>query len=215
MIDGPDIYENDFSGVSIATGDLFFPIDEFGIPDRGGVVLTPMCDLVQKKIKWIKLAFAIPFKLYLEEVFIPQQFKGMSEYSEEIAKDPGTFGRSYLNDPNKREDIKTLRLVKDLQKILRNTSPKMPSHYYLPGKEEPKQGFLVDFSYISSVSNNKLEKQKALTRLKSPWREQLLNRYVNFSSRVGTPDYSEENICKTIQAFYPELTVEKILKKMK
>lgn len=110
---------------------------------------------------------------------------------------------------------KTLRLVKELQRIIKNVSPRRPSQYYLPGKDDPAQGFLVDFSFILSIPYDKLKEETTLFRLKSPWREQLLNRYVNYSSRVGTLDYSNESVCKAIKAFYPELTEGQILNKMK
>jgi hypothetical protein len=214
VVQPAEIYTDILPEMPVETGDLFFPIAEFDIADRGGVVLTPSCDLAHEKIEWVKLAIAIPVKAYLEEEFIPQHFKEHKEYKEEIANDPKAFGQSYVNDPGKRVDTKTLSFLKDLSKIFKNVIPKL-SHYYLPGKEELTQGFLVDFSHIQSVPYNKLKDARPLTRLKSPWREQLLNRYVNFSSRVGTEDYSEDSICQTIRAFYPELTVESILKKMK
>lgn len=148
------------------------------------------------------------------------QLKRMSEilrneYREEIEKDPAVFGQSYLNDKGKRVDVKTLRLVKEMQRILRNVAPRKPSHYYLPGKDDPRQGFLVDFSFILSVPSERLRQNAHLARLKSPWREQLLSRYVAYSSRVGVLDYSDDSICKTIQAFYPELSAEQIYNKMK
>jgi hypothetical protein len=215
MIDGSYIYADNMSDILIATGDLFFPIVEFGICDCAGVVLSPMCDLAQQKIEWVKLALALKFKNYLVDILIPEALKGEKEYKEEIEKNPRAFGLSYLNDKSKRVDTKTLRLVKDLQRILQNIAPKKPSHYYLPGKEDLTNGFLVDFSYILSVPYKQLKETSPLLRLKSPWREQLLSRYVSFSLRVGTLDYSDKSICQTIKAFYPELTEEQIFNKMK
>ena len=216
MIDGHEIYDGeDVSEMPIATGDLFAPIGEFGRPDYGGVVLTPLCDLAQEKSEWVKLARATPFQIYLEEELLPNHFKGHNEYREEIAKDPQAFGQSYLRDESNREDRKTLSVVNQLQRVLENVSPPKLSHYYLPGKENRTQGFLVDFSYISSIPYEELTKRTRLMRLKSPWREQLLNRYVSFSLRVGTLDYSRGGIRETIQAFFPELDSEKIESKMK
>ena len=215
MIDGHEIYEEDILDMPIATGDLFSPMGELGRPDFGGVVLTPMCDLAQNKCEWVKLARAIPFQIYLEEEFLPEHFKGYPEFRDEIARDAQAFGWSYLHKADKREDKFTVRLVKELRRILENVSPRRLSHYYLPGEADRTQGFLVDFSYISSVPYEALIKRTRLTRLKSPWREQLLNRYVSFSLRVGTLDYSKGSISETIQAFFPELSSQKILDQMK
>ncbi len=215
MIEGPFIYEADLSGISVATGDLFLSIVEFGAPDSAGVVLTPMCDLAQEKIEWVKMAIAIPFKTYLEKTLIPEILRGEKEYREEIDKDATAFGYSYLNDKGRRVDAKTLRLVKEMQRVVRNVAPRRPSHFYLPGKDDPTRGFLADFSFVLSVPCEKLKQNAPLLRLKSPWREQLLSRYVSYSSRVGAPDFSDESICKTIKAFYPELTEEQIYNKMK
>jgi hypothetical protein len=215
MIDGREIYEEDISDMAIATGDLFFPIGEFGRQDYGGIVLTPLCDLAQDKSEWVKLARATPFQIYLEEEFLPSHFKGHNEYREDIAKDPQAFGQSYLRDENNRENRKTLSLVNNLQRILENVSPMKLSHYYLPGKDDATQGFIIDFAYITSVPYEELTQRTRLTRLKSPWREQLINRYASFSLRVGTLDYSRESISGTIQAFFPELETEKIDSKMR
>jgi hypothetical protein len=188
MIDGAYIYEDDPSVPSIATGDIFSSIVEFGLPGSAGIVLTPMCDLAQEKIDLVKMAVAIPFKNYLEQTLIPEIFRSEKEYREEIEKDPAAFGQSYLSDKGKRVDSKTLRLVKEMQRVLRNVAPRKPSQYYLPGKDDPRQGFLVDFSFILSVQSERLRQIAQLARLKSPWREQLLSRYVSYSSRVGVLD---------------------------
>jgi len=215
MIDGAFIYEDDLSNILIATGDLFSPLAEFGRSDGAGVVLTPMCDLAQEKIEWVKMALAIPFKTYLSEVLIPEVLKSEKEFQGEIYKDPKAFGQSYLNNEEKRDNTKTLRLVKEMQRVLKNITPRRPAHYYLPGQHDPTQGFLVDFSLILSVPCEELKRLTPRLRLKSPWREQLLSRYVGYSSRVGTLDYSDESICKAIKGFYPELTEEQINKKMR
>jgi len=77
------------------------------------------------------------------------------------------------------------------------------------------RGFLVDFSHIFSIPMNELKNQQPLLRLKSPWREQLLNRYIGYSLRIGTLDYAKAGINETIRAFFPELTTEQIDKRMK
>jgi len=167
------------------------------------------------KAQWVKLALAVPFRRYLEKEVIPAHFKGVTEYKDAVAGDAGLFGRNYLNDEKRRDDKKTIGLAKQIGKIVANVAPRKPSHYYLPGKDSPAAGFLVDFSNVTSVPFSILRESGLLTRLKSPWREQLLGRYVNFSSRVGTPDYKEEYLFETIKAFFPDegVTREKIFKK--
>jgi len=214
MIDGSEIYTDDLSELPVATGDLYFPVDGFERPDCGGIVLTPMCDLAHEKIQWVKMASAIPFRTYLVEEFIPAALKSRNEFREEIAQDPIAFGEKFLSTPSLQENSKVLGLVKNLEKILRNVSPLKPSHYYLPGKNEPAKGFLVDFTHITSIPYQILKSQTPTSRLKSPWREQLVNRYIGFSLRVGTEDYSQESIVNTINAFFPDVPRDDIQKKM-
>ncbi len=217
QIDGPDIYHDDLPAGPILTGDVFTDLEGSGGGASSGVVLTPMCDLAHDKCEWVKLALALPFSIYLAEVFIPERLKSTKEYREEILKNPSAFGKVYLEDKKNREVNMTWKLVKELKRILENLDPRKLSLYYLPGKEtkERDKGFIVDFSHIFSARFQSLKERTPLLRLKSPWREQLLNRYVSFSLRIGTPDYSEDSISQTIQAFFPELSVEDIKKKMK
>lgn len=210
MINSPEIYSHDEFSPPIATGDLFFPVDAFGRANCGAIVLTPMCDLAHQKAQWVKLARATPFRIYLAEEFIPTQSKGLKEFKEQIA-----FGMTFLNEQNSRVNKHVLRFVKNLQKVIENVSPLKPSHYYLPGKDEPTAGYLVDFSHITSIPYQELKNTPLVSRLKSPWREQLLNRYVGFSLRVGTEDYAKESILDTIHAFFPDVPKNAIWKKMK
>ncbi len=214
MINGSEIYTTDLSEQSIVTADLFFPVDAFGRADCGGIVLTPLCDLAHGKTEWVKLAKAIPFEKYLAEEFIPTQLKSFSEFREQIAQDPTSFGETFLQNPGSRVNKHIFSFVKNLKKILENISPLKASHYYLPGKNELTKGFLIDFSYITSVPYTKLETQTITFRLKSPWREQLLNRYIGFSLRIGTEDYSEESILNTLHSFFPDVPKEDLRKRM-
>jgi len=202
MINGPDIYTEDFSEQPIATGDLFFPVKTFGEDNCGGVVLTPLCDLAQEKTTWVKLAKAIPLRDYLVKEFIPAQFKGYPEFKTQVAEDPATFGNRFLEDKNSRVNKDVLGLVKNLKKVIENISPLKASHYYLPGKDNPAKGYLADFSHISSVPINELADQTPVSRLKSPWREQFLNRYIGFSLRIGTDNYSEACVLETLHSFF-------------
>jgi len=213
MIDGSEIYADDLSELPVATGDLYFPVDGFERPDCGGIVLTPICDLAHEKTPWVKTAIAIPFWTYLAEEFIPAELKNRNEFKEWIEQDSIAFGEAFLSEPSLQEDKIVVALVTNLKKILQNVSPLKSSHYYLPGKNEPTKGFLVDFTHIISISYQILKSQTPLSRLKSPWREQLVNRYVGFSLRVGTDDYSQESIVNIINAFFPDVTRDKIQNK--
>lgn len=215
MIVGTAVYEEALPDLPIATGDLYAPLPEFGESDSAGVVLTPMCDLAQGKVAWVKLAQAIPFKNYLERSLIPQGLKSRNQYRALAEAELMALGQAYVNQPAQRETLTTLSLVKEMMSFMKNIDPKKSAHYYLPGKEDPTQGYLVSFSFILSVPCERLQNSVPTLRLKSPWREQLLSRYVSYSSRVGTPDYSDESICRAIRAFFPELSEEQIRGKMK
>jgi len=214
-IDGLEIYDEVLVAGTIFTGDLFHPISAPGNIEYAGVVLTPMCDLAQEKIEWVKLAKAKPFQTFLEEIFVPEQFKGMHEYRGRSEDDLKALARTFVYDQDSRDSRITLRLIVVLQRLFENVNPLKDSHYYLPGKGDRMRGWLVDFSYIFSIPMNELKNQQPLLRLKSPWREQLLNRYVGYSLRIGTLDYAKASINETIRAFFPELTTEQIDKRMK
>ena len=79
-IDGAAIYEIVLPELPVATGDLYSQVTEFGNTGSSGIVLTPMCDLAQGKVEWVKLAQAIPFKTHLEQTFLPESLKGHNEY---------------------------------------------------------------------------------------------------------------------------------------
>lgn len=215
MIEGAAIYEEVTPDLSVATGDLYTPLPEFGEPDAAGIVLTPMCDLAQGKAEWVKLAHAIPFRKFLEQNVIPQEFKGRNEYRALTADALLELAQTYAASSARRETKITLGLVKPLREIMKNVDPRRAACYFLPGKGAPTEGYLVSFSFVISVSFEKLRATSPLLRLKSPWREQLLGRYVTHSSRVGTPDYSDDYICSAIRAFFPELTEEQVLSKLR
>ena len=123
MINGPDIYTEDLSERPIATGDLFYPVKKFGEDNCGGVVLTPLCDLAQEKTQWVKLAKVVPLREYLAKEFIPAQLKCQPEFRAQIAENPVIFGNMFLDDKNSRVNKNILGLVKNLKKIIENTSP--------------------------------------------------------------------------------------------
>ena len=214
MVDGTAIYEDISLDLPIATGDLYAPLFEFGEPDGAGIVLTPMCDLAHGKVEWVKLAHAIPFKRYLEQILIPQQFKNLNEFRTETKEQLLKVAQEFVDDPGRRAEPLTFKLLKPLREIMKNVDPKRTSSYYLPGKDVPTQGYLISFSFVLSVRYEKLQGARPILRLKSPWREQLLSRYISYSSRVGTPDYSDQYVCSVIQAFFPELSEEQIRKKL-
>ncbi len=183
-----------------------------------GVVITPMCYLIQAKVEFVKLASSQCFRTYLQEIFIPQYLKNMPEYKNDLAtRGEESVGSRFLEREKEREDVTTLRFVADLIKIVRNEKPIQECFYYLPSKDKSdrKNGFLVDFSHIFSLPYEKFVGKKPIMRLKSPWREQLLNRYVGYSLKVGTRNYEDETILETVRAFFPELEIEKIKNKMK
>jgi hypothetical protein len=208
------IYEEVHKDLPLATGDLYASLPEFGNPDSAGIVLTPMCDLVQGKVEWVKLAQAIPFKTYLQQSLIPLALKDRPKYRGFASAQMLELGETLLNQSTRREINETLSFVKTIAEFMRNVDPKKSAHYYLPGKDESTQGYLVSFSFVLSVRREELQKRTPLLRLQSPWREQLLSRYISHSARVGTPDYPEDGICEAIKAFFPELTEEQIRRKL-
>lgn len=214
MTNASDIYEKVRADLPLATGDLYAPLPEFGEADSAGIVLTPMCDLARGKVEWVKLAHAVPFKTYLQRSLIPKEFKTRPKYVNFTPAQLLELGETLLNQPAQRETNETLSFVKTIAAFMRNVDPQKAAHYYLPGKDDPAQGYLVSFSYILSVRCADLEKRVPQLRLRSPWREQLLSRYISHSARVGTPDFPKDGICQAIKAFFPELSENKILSKL-
>lgn len=217
-VDGADIYQSDLFEGSIATGDVFDNVqDEHGVT-RCGVVLTPMCDLAQGKARMVKMAEANTLREFLVSEFLPAKLRSFHEYQhdlEQLKEQPAEYCTQFMEDSD-RPAVVSLRCVKDLQRMVANTNPLHPADFFLPSRAEPAvTAHVVDLSHVFSVPQANFADLRPAKRLHSPWREQLLSRYVAVSMRVGTKDYARDSVCQSIMEVFPELSRDQVLGKMK
>lgn len=130
------------------------------------VVLTPACDLVSSRVKsdFVTLARCVPLQ-------------GFEEYTKfaEANPDPGAEPTAKTRDP--------------LLKLMHNNRGQGQADRwaYLPSAWEVPD-LLVDFQQISCIPYADLEGYECVAALDSPYAEWLVQRFVRFVGRIGTPD---------------------------
>ena len=167
------------------TGDILKRTSSGGPLEEFAIVITPACDLAQKRPTGIKVAYGI-------------QFDRIPEYAADDENVPAIaklFGKTIKGKYKKRGVIiKSLATGSDLPERFKvlyflKTSPDAGNYFHA----------LFDFSRIDSLpcerhgSGNFGVPQgwQRLCRLDSPYIEDLLQKYSTFSSRVGTPSIPE------------------------
>lgn len=177
------IYEDVNSSVKIGQGDVFtnipFPAIEANV---NAVLITPTCDIEQNKAFFLKFVAAI-----LPYVVVSTIAVGVG--IEESALTSG--------EPLKQKQAD--RLIKGIRNNA--TGNLLPRFYLLTEYSNTIPASYLDFQRVFvvpylQVINEYLDKRTA--RILSPWREDIVARYSGYSMRVGTPDYSEDDLRKII-----------------
>ncbi len=150
------------------------------------VVVTPECDLAQKRVKEAKIVYGIDFTT------IPE-YASTDESVPEVVQ---VFGKTGDNKFKKRNEvIKTLATGSDL-----------PERFYILHffRHSEESGdylhLLIDFTKINSIACHKdtvgnLRVPRGWTRLcrlDSPYKEDLLQKYSSYSARLGTPSIPQK-----------------------
>lgn len=139
------------------------------------IVLTPTCDLVQKKADDVLLAQCQPLRTTPE-------YKGwLPSKSGENLK----LLQNLIGD-NRQGSQKTGKFQADRYKFL-------PGTFFFDDN-------VVDFQKICVVSNARALTFKRVATLDSPYAEALLARFTRYFGRLGTPDVDKAAVIKRLEA---------------
>jgi len=144
------------------------------------IVLSPTCDLVNRKINQVLLAHC-------------QLLENQREYID--------WRDAHLSSKKTDKKLKTLQALlynnRDKQHGLRDASFFLPAALNLPN-------LVVDFRNLTTLSIENLDpfkqdKYKRIASLDSPFAESLLSRFIQFSGRIGTPDLHLDGILQKLR----------------
>lgn len=130
------------------------------------ILLTPTCDLVQKKADRVLMARCVPLAETSEYLIWDKEAK------DKAIKD--------LIGDNRKPLEKGSRVQADRFKFL-------PGTFFL-------DDCLVDFQDIATIDHAELLKLERVACLDSPFAEALLSRFTRYFSRLGTPDISKASV---------------------
>lgn len=147
-----------------------------------GVVLTPICDIISQKAKYVKLAQIVPTEDVYNKFLVS---RGLSD--DEIV------GAVAIKN-------KKMRAIKKdfTEQYLQNRTYR---YHFLPKLSTVIDYSFIDFQMVQTIYPQDLEKYKKIAALKSPWRESIPSRYAAYCLRIGTPEYSGSFLDSTFENF--------------
>lgn len=154
------------------TGDIYKVVNH-GKYHNYAIILNSPCDLAQKKT-WsfrVCLGFAIKKDCFEDLEYPPYKI------------DPAIVGR---RNKNPKEDINTF---KQFAKNHYYSSPKLCESLYMLHhfvEQEETVTLCFDFNNVKTVDEAQLEKWHRISRLDSPFVEELLQKYASHAFRIGT-----------------------------
>lgn len=160
------IFYNPTKEEAIMTGDVFKTKEEF----KYGIILTPKCDLTQRKTKKLLVCYGFPLKkLYFRNRNYPP----------------------HRNDPFiaklHEEKLSMIDIAKNMEKrYLESTLPNALQVMWHFNPKEGTQGICLDFNNVQSVEISKVKKWRRLARIDSPYIDEILQRYGSLASRIGS-----------------------------
>ncbi len=164
----------------IDQGDIYIDIFSPTTSERvNAVVITPACDLEQNKAAYIKFVVFVSFNEIVLELL-----KKHSKLSEDDFESPNVLSR-------KKYDSAINTLFSNINGDL------YPRYYLVPAYSEEFPESFIDLQHVFTISTQEVYEKymsNRLAKIASPWREQIVTRYNGYSVRVGTPDYSEQDL---------------------
>lgn len=154
------------------TGDIF---RTEGLPKyyQYAIVLTPVCDLINRKTARVLLCFGFPI---IEEAFADPEYPPYKIDSEIINR---------VENGEKPDEIVACMKKRYLGK------GKLAENFYTLWNflvEDEVLGLCFDFNRVMSMNIEGVKKWKRLQRLDFPFRQHILEVYGRFISRVGVPE---------------------------
>lgn len=158
------------------TGDIYRTTNERKY-DQYAIVLTPACDLAQRKAKSVLVCFAFPLK---EECLVDK------EYPPYVVDD---FVAKKLASASIFE---AAQLVRQRYFDFDSTNLPMRMHrvpHFADNTNDEPFGICFDFSNVRSLPVDDLKKWQRICRLDSPFIEDMLQKYGSHAFRIGIPDW--------------------------
>jgi len=161
-------------------GDIFIDIFSTTTKERvNAIVVTPACDLKQGKADYIKLIATTPYKDVVLDLL-----KDHSRVDEADFGSQNVISRTKYNSA-----FKTF-----LSNINGDLSPR---YYLIPSHPYYFTESYLDFQHVFTIPTEEVYikyMRNRVAKVISPWREQIIARYNGYSVRVGTPDFTEQDI---------------------
>lgn len=164
---------------TVDQGDVFADIHFSAIDAHvNAVVITPACDLEHQKTHFVKFISAVPLDMVLK---IIADSVGIAEstFQSEIEISPSQFSK----------------LLKALHRNTRGDF--LPRYYMLPECQGRLAPLYLDFQRTFVIPFRQLAEEylgSRVTRIISPWREQIVAQYSGYCARVGVPSYSDDEL---------------------
>jgi hypothetical protein len=182
------IYLKDVSG-EIDQGDILYPIkikewlpwwlDKKEYPI---IIMTPSCDIFNNKANHHRFPVLEPFPLFVLKI------------SKDIT---GEDNIDYKSMSKKKYD-------KIKQKLNQAISNSWPRYHFLPADSNIiKTDRIIDFELLISVPISSFSPGLKVSRLASPFKEELIHRYAHHGMRIGTPDIPKQEVDRIISKHLP------------
>lgn len=173
------IYEEIEPQARVDQGDVFADIYLPAIEARvNAVVVTPTCDLEHDKAQFVKFISTVELTFVIKII------------ADSVGIDESVFtsGEAILRGQ-----------YNSLIKVLRKNTigDFLPRYYLLPEYPRLLPASYLDFQRVFVVPFQQVLQEyltNRVTKVASPWREQIAARYAGYSMRVGAPDYSDDEL---------------------
>jgi hypothetical protein len=139
-----------------------------------GILMTPICDIHQKRVAYYKFCPVLPFQF----VFFAKLMEDINLTQEQFKA--GAFG-------DKKKD----KILQYLERVLNNNFDR----FHWLGKLPNQDGYwIVDYQLVETLSKKQFDliENKRLYKLLAPLRESVLVRYSNYAGRVGLSGEDKE-----------------------
>lgn len=138
-----------------------------------GIILTPICEIHQKKADYLIIAQIIPLKNFFETFLIEKNFTDR----EIVGLD--------------RIDNKRIEKVQEQfrEKYLKNKTYR----FHFITDNEDKFGYsIIDFNSIESIKIKDFEKYNKICEILHPWNANIISRFTAYCVRFGIDDLSND-----------------------
>jgi len=165
VVDPMEFYIYPPDGEQLSAGDIFIA-QKSGKHKKHLVLLTPSCDMVETATRKPKSEFVL--------------------LAECIPMDETVDGKAVMAQKNKTS-------INDLVNFMKNNKRQADRYYFLPPTFFMAPLF-VDFQQLRRMPLTDIKKTEKLASLDNPFAESLLNRFLRYFGRIGTPDLRENTL---------------------